>query len=399
MSKRVLKIVAYSWGAASRDRKELAIARELGSEIFVMVRGEPGDKGRHEVMHGFDVYNFTTKPLGNSKFMRLWPLRKFNTLLALCTWAHYARKFKADVITGHDYIALLIGWLSTLFIPKKRRPKLVYDSHEFELGRNKKRNKFQKWIVKRVEGFLIRRSVFTIIPNAVVADDLKRIYNLKRRPVVARNMPVYWQLDDELIKKRRMDFCNMLNLPQDSFIMMFHGGIMQNRGLEALIRIVKETSIPMVILGNPIEAAYLESLKELAADLACDDKILFLPAVPLCDLWQSVAAVNVGMITLPASCESYYHMLPNKFFENIQSLTPVITSNFPDISEIVNSYGIGLTVDPTDDDAIVQAIMRMRDDEELYTAFKANLIKAKEELCWEHEKKELYDAYKAILTD
>ena len=38
-------------------------------------------------------------------------------------------------------ICLLIGWLSTLFVPHKKRPQLVYDSHEFELGLSKNQKK------------------------------------------------------------------------------------------------------------------------------------------------------------------------------------------------------------------------------------------------------------------
>ena len=393
MAKKVLKIVSHEWGAASRDRKELAICRELGCEIVGMQKGGTKDKGRHEILHGFDVYNYSTRPLGDAKIFR--PLNRF---ISIFTWAHYARKFKPDIISGHDYIALFIGWLSTTFIPKKKKPKLVYDSHEFELGRNKKRSKLALWFVKRIEGFLIRRCAFTIIPNADIADKLAEIYHVKR-PVVARNIPLYWNIDREEIQEQHNAFCDALDVPHDTFLMMFHGGIMEGRGIEGIMRISSKIKIPLILLGNPANEQYYNRLKEYAKSLGAEQQILFHPAVPLDILWKYAGASNVGTIIVPGKFESYYHMLPNKFFENIQSLTPLIVSDFPDIGKIIDEYDIGLKVDPENEEDIISAILRMRDDTEMYAHFKANLVRAKEELCWENERMPLYNAYKEIINE
>ena len=50
-----------------------------------------------------------------------------------------------------------------------------------------------------------------------------------------------------------------------------------------------------------------------------------------------------------------------------------------------------------DDRNIKKAFEKMRTDKDLYNCFKKNLLKAKEELCWENEKQKLFDAYKNIL--
>ena len=54
-------------------------------------------------------------------------------------------------------------------------------------------------------------------------------------------------------------------------------------------------------------------------------------------------------------------------------------------------------MDPTDPKAIADAILRMRDDRAFYAECKEHLKVAKEELCWEREKQNLKQAYKAIL--
>lgn len=398
MSKTVLKIVYNPWGGSSRDRRELAICEELGAKVVVMINGENGDKGRYEKTHGFDAYYYDKRPLGCSKFALWGPVRKLNTLLAFFWWANKARGFKPDIISGHDYPALFVGWLSTLFMRKKNRPALVYDSHEYELGRSKKRSKLQLWFVKRIEGFLIRRCAFTIIPNDDIADKLAEMYHVKR-PVVAKNIPVYWHLDEKEMKKQHDAYCDALGISHDSFIMMFHGGILAGRGIEQMMRISVKTDIPLVLLGNPTDDKYYAELKDYAKHLGGEQLILFHPAAPIEILWKYVGAADLGTVIIPGTHESYFHMLPNKFFENIQSLVPVIVSDFPDIGAIVDKYDIGLKVNPEDEEAISQAILRMRDDRELYARFKSNLIAAKEDLCWENECNSLVEAYRKLLDN
>ena len=44
------------------------------------------------------------------------------------------RKLNPEIISGHDLTAYLIGYFSTRFVSNP--PKLIYDAHEFEIGRN-----------------------------------------------------------------------------------------------------------------------------------------------------------------------------------------------------------------------------------------------------------------------
>lgn len=95
-------------------------------------------------------------------------------------------------------------------------------------------------------------------------------------------------------------------------------------------------------------------------------------------------------------CLSYYYTLPNKFFENVQSLTPVICSDLPEMHRLVDEYGIGLICEPENVDDLAQCLERMRTDREFYNSCKQNLLRAKRELCWEREKTVLLDALSEI---
>ena len=386
---RLLKITTTDWIKDSRDVRELAACRELGMEVAVMAKGMPYDDGRKDSESGFDVYRFSTRPLGTTSW-----LNPFNRVLSLWIWGRKAARFKADIISGHDMTGLLIGYLCN--IGRRYKAKLVYDSHEFELGRNQSRSAFKVRCVSILEKFLMKRSAFSIMVNDSIADEVQRIHCLDMRPVVVRNVPPYWTLDKGKTAEARRELLAELHAPEDTFLVLYHGSVTNDRGVENMLRAVaKLPGTAAVVLGNG-QPEYLATLHTLAEELGVADRTLFHAAVPYDILRNYVSAVDVGVVTVLPTYKSYYFMLPNKFFECIQSETPVIVSDFPEVGRITDHYGIGLKVNPADAEAIAAGIHRLRTDKEFYGTCKTGLARAKEDLCWEKEKPTLSAAYRAL---
>ena len=153
----------------------------------------------------------------------------------------------------------------------------------------------------------------------------------------------------------------------------------------------------LVILGNG-EEKYLDSLKAWAKKLDLTDRVVFHEAVGISDLWKYVGAADVGMIAAPARIKNALYSLPNKFFENIQSGTPVICPNYPAMQELVDQYEVGLTCDPTDNHAMAAHIKIMRTDKEIYRRLRNNVLLAKRDLCWEKEKTRLIEEFCSITS-
>ena len=141
---------------------------------------------------------------------------------------------------------------------------------------------------------------------------------------------------------------------------------------------------------------FLHPLRALAETSGAAPRVLFVPAVPRDVLEGFVAAADVGMVTVEAVSKSYYYMLPNKFFENVQAEVPVVASDFPETGRLVREYGIGELCDPSDVSAMAACVRRLRDDPARYARAKSNLRRAKRDLCWEREKAVLEEAYKAV---
>ena len=387
--KLVLKIAANTWENASRDIRELSVVQELGADVLVMAKGDKS--GIQEKVRGFSVYRMSTRPLG-----KYFP-KGINRIVSVFTWAYQVKKIKPDVISGHNLVPLFIGWLSFCFQKEKNRPKLVYDSHEFTIYDGEK-TRLQMFFTKCLEGFLIRKCAFTIEVNDLIADEVQRIHKLNIRPVVVRNIPEKWEVDPVVCQEvRKQIMSSFEGGGKEYFLLMYHGGVMPDRGIERLIYLVSiNPELAAIILGDG-EEPYIKSLKKRVQKLLVSDRICFYRAVPQTELWKYVGAADLGMILASSIKRNYLYSLPNKFFENIQSETPVVCPNYPAMKQIIKHFGNGVVCNPIKLSEINHCVEQLRTNPKLYQKYKTNTKIAKEILCWENEKKILKKAYAELL--
>ena len=183
---------------ASRNRREICAALEYGYtvSVFSMDTSREGTllPEHVEIAHDGEIYFDYSTP----KWKRIFLLLRNYIVLIIRT-----AKLNADVLSCHDLSALHMAYLATWW--KRKRPKLIYDSHEFELGRIGSRTKLQNVYVKHLERFLIRRCAFSIMVNDSIADEVQKIHKLKQRPIVVRSTPEKWTVDPEETKKKRRE--------------------------------------------------------------------------------------------------------------------------------------------------------------------------------------------------
>jgi glycosyltransferase involved in cell wall biosynthesis len=90
---------------------------------------------------------------------------------------------------------------------------------------------------------------------------------------------------------------------------------------------------------------------------------------------------------------SVYFSLPNKLFEYVFSGLPVLASNFPDISDKVNHFNLGMIVDFTKD-SIISGIEELiyRDNEK--SLYKDNI----EEITWDVQKSKIIRILRQLIV-
>lgn len=184
---------------ASRNQRELMAAKEFGFETAVFSNDFPqSDTGLDEQIER--IYDGSV-PLTYSipRLKRLPKVIKNHMAVYRNTW-----KLTTGIWSCHDLASLRTAWIITRF--RKEKPQFIYDSHEFELGRNAKRGKMQIWLIRKWESFLIKRCVFSIMVNDSIANEVQGIHRLKQRPIVVRSVPNYWDIDKEECRKVRQKF-------------------------------------------------------------------------------------------------------------------------------------------------------------------------------------------------
>ncbi|MDJ0332958.1 glycosyltransferase [Planococcus sp. S3-L1] len=388
--KNVIKLVLNDFNHESRDEREISALLERGHNVTLLITGKINSIEKKT--SSYEVIRIKKENLKEKKNKLI---RYYHIFLLLYNFIRKIIRLKPDAISCHDLLALFVGWTATRFMISK--PKIIYDSHEFEIGRNtiQARSSIKNFVIRKSEKFLIGQSAFTIVVNESISNALVEEYSLKKKPIVVRNVGPLWVKDDkeQLLLKGKLKKTYDIN--NSSFILMYHGAITQGRGIETIIKASgKIKDATLVILGFGSED-YIKDLSVLAEENNTDLRVI--PAVKFSDLYSYVAIADLGLITIPNVSASYYYMLPNKLFENIQAEVPILASNFPEIKKVVSEYKVGIVCNPEVEEEIVSSILKFKTNPKYYSEFKKNVIEAKKQLNWEQEKKKLVNAYECIL--
>ncbi len=377
--------------------RELLAAKEAGFEIYVL-SGLIEFKGEALTIKDYiDDNNFKISYLTLPKWKRIF---LFSMLRQYFTIAKVIKSYYVDVISGHDIYALTMAYLSTIFMKKSKNPILVYDSHEFEIVINDKRSKLEHFIILHLERFLARRCKINIMVNNSIANEVQKIHKLKEKPLVVRSIPNYWEIDKDVIKARREEILNKLNADKNSFVAIYHGMIMPHRGIEQAIEAIsKSKDIFFVVMGKALNENYLQKVLNQVKENNFEDRFLLLPPMPADRIWEYTGACDIGIMLIQCTVKSYELCLPNKFFETLQSETPILASNFIEMRNLIREYNIGEVCNPRDLNDICDKLIQMKTNKEKYKAYKANIKIAKIELCWENEKHVFLNAFKGLYSE
>lgn len=277
--------------------------------------------------------------------------------------------------------------LPNVLISKLKGSPLVYDSHEYYTGvpELEGRPAVQK-VWKAIERFCMPKLRYCITVNKSIAGLYKQEYGKDFK--VVRNVP---EGNIEIIKKTRQE----LGLPEDKKIIILQGaGININRGAEELIESMQylDGYFLLIIGGGDVFA----TLENIAIAHGVTHRIKLLGKMPRKDLLSYTAAADLGATLDKGTSTNYLYSLPNKVFDYVYAGIPVLSSDLPELRNVLTQYGVGVITPSHRPQDIAQTIQSLFNDAEAYHTMKANTVKAAAELNWENEKKVLVEVYSQL---
>jgi len=290
----------------------------------------------------------------------------------------------ADAYHAHDLDAL---WPAARAAKRQDVP-LVYDSHEFWTEQS---SLVQRLAIRSfwamLERHLIQRANGVITVSESIARALEQRYDLEKVTVL-RNLPHFKEpLPGDLIRTE-------LQLEADRPIVLYQGGFLTENGLSEQIEAAAGFSrAALVLIGDgPSEGA----LKAQVARAGLADRVYFIPRVPFHQLHAYTCSADLGLCLIKGAGKSFYYSMPNKLFEYLIAGLPVLASNFPEMSSVIDATKAGEVVDPQDVTAIRDCIERLLGDMKLRQQYAGAARNAARHYNWEQESHHLIELYASL---
>ena len=171
------------------------------------------------------------------------------------------------------------------------------------------------------------------------------------------------------------------------------GGISASRGLFHMVRGAYIAGRKLVLIGNISDE--LRTELEQMPEFSC---VELLGRLPHDIALREMAKCSAGLSLLQDEGQyAKLDNLPTKLYEYMSMGIPAVVSNFSYYCETLKCYKYGIAVDPSDDNAIAEAINKVIDDEKLRTEMMSEGRRAiRETMNWEADAEKLDGFYKNL---
>lgn len=282
-----------------------------------------------------------------------------------------------NAVCAIDLDTILPVYLVSILRHKKR----VYDAHELftelkEVVTKPKEKKIWDWIEK------------TTLPNFH--------YNITVGDYCAKYFKEKYNIDYTVVRNATV-LQKYIPTNNNKPYILYQGWVNEGRCFEDLIPAMKDVDMPLIICG---EGNFFEQAKQLTKEHQLEDKITFKGFVPPDELKQYTKGAYVGITLFHAVSKSNEYSLANRFFDYMHNTVPQLCMNFPEYRDINSRYKIAtLLDDPTNSNAIAEALNKLINDKTYYNELKGNCLLAREQYNWQNEEKKLLKVYEDLFAN
>ena len=269
---------------------------------------------------------------------------------------------------------------------------LVYDSREWYVGLDDTAGRPHVALFwGAVERAAIRQAdaVFTV--NGAIADRLATRYRIAR-PHVVRNVSEHpAQAPTGALREQ-------LGLPPGRPLALYQGLFRAGRGLDLLVgAMARVPEADLVLIGEGPEE---DALRRRAAQVhgRAGARVHFVPFTEPDQLLRLTADADLGCIPILPLTESLRLALPNKVFEYAAAGLPILAgSGIEPLAALVREHGAGPVADPSDEEALVEALQMGLLDGEARVRYRAGSQALHEASSWKRERARFTEPYAGLL--
>ncbi len=359
--KRIIVSVTNDLVTDQRVHKTCSILTEIGFEVLLVGRKL---KNSIPIDRNYETKRFQLFFNKGALFYAEFNIRLFLFLLFN----------KKCTLFSNDLDTLLPNFL----VSRLQQKKLIFDSHELfsEIPELVARKRIKKiWLI--IEKKIIPKLQYII----TVSDSIKKYYqNLYGvSAIVVRNIP-----ETKKIHRTKFNFD-----VKEKKVILYQGSINIGRGIELMIQ-----TMPLldeyifVIIGD---GDILDVLKKKVISLSLEKKVKFLGQKTPQELKKLTPNASIGMSLEDDLGLNYRYSLPNKIFDYIHAKVPILVSDLPEMSSIVDKYSVGEVLRERTPEALAQVIVNMSNKN-----YEKELKAAVKELNWSREKERLISIFSSL---
>lgn len=175
-------------------------------------------------------------------------------------------------------------------------------------------------------------------------------------------------------------------------IICYAGGITKQRGIYEILKAIEGTDITLYLAGKPSPSNLLDHLKQEKGW----ENVVFFGQVGRPKLLDILSESKVGML-LFHPIENHINCIPNKLFEYMSARLPVVASNIPFWTKLMDKSESVIFVNPFNAEevrGVVQALLNS--PEKAQSLGKNGYAAVKTQFNWCNEEKKLLDFYQSL---
>jgi hypothetical protein len=370
-----------------------------GAEVTVITCAPNFPQGR--VFSGYRNKPYQTENKDGLRIIRVWSYMTANTGVVkrtldyvsfACTgfWAGMFQKADVIIATSPQFFTAWAGWA----LAKLKRRPFVFEVRDLWPESIATVGAVQRGVVLRVleeiELILYRQAAAVVVVTPGLKDNLvyrsiaqNKVYVISNG--VDNTVFAPRPKDEELVEKLGLE---------NKFVISFIGTHGLAHGLEFIVSCLDELQDPGVHFLFIGEGAEKLKVRALAKERGINN-CTFLDLVPRNQVPHYISASDAALVHLKDR-EMFQKALPSKMFEAAAMQRPILLGVDGLARELIETYQAGIFFQPENKESFLQAVQRLKEDRELYTACQKGCRRLAEDFDRRKKAEEMYQILQKV---